>query len=92
MNDSGRRPGGVTPRAPDALLAVSAVAGKTPRAPTTAAGPFFRPPDPSGGSRGTGQATPAISRASVPARRAAIRSSRVKPAGASVRVVTPASA
>ncbi|GAA0378615.1 hypothetical protein GCM10010319_66460 [Streptomyces blastmyceticus] len=39
-----------------------------------------------------GYASPARSRAVTPARRLAIRSSRVKPAGASDRVVTPASA
>ncbi|GHJ95338.1 hypothetical protein SNE510_48570 [Streptomyces sp. NE5-10] len=39
-----------------------------------------------------GYARPARSRASTPARRAVRRSSRVKPAGARVSVVTPASA
>jgi len=39
-----------------------------------------------------GYASPARSSASVPARSDARRSSRVKPAGASVRVVTPAAA
>ncbi len=67
----------------DALFRVTAVAGKTPRAPTTAA--ELR-------RRVARQASPARSRASVPARSEASRSSRVKPAGARVSVVTPAAA
>src|SRR5690606_18937355 len=51
--------------------------GEDPRAPTTAV---------------ELQARPARSRASVPARSDARRSSRVNPAGARVRVVTPAAA
>ncbi|GGZ07200.1 hypothetical protein GCM10010365_27860 [Streptomyces poonensis] len=67
---------------------MTAVAGKTPRAPTTAADApmhprrFFAPL--------LRYASPARSRASAPARSEAIRSSSVKPAGASVSVVTPA--
>lgn len=73
---------GRNPVRPGALFPVTAVAGKTPRAPTTAANL----------SPGPRQARPARSSASAPPRRAARRSSRVKPAGASVRVVTPAAA
>ncbi|GAA4328841.1 hypothetical protein GCM10023086_57740 [Streptomyces venetus] len=64
-------------RGSDALFRVTAVAGKTPEPPP-------RPLKP--------QASPARSSASVPARREASRSSRVKPAGARDRVVTPAAA
>jgi hypothetical protein len=66
-----------------ALFCVTAVAGKTPRAPTTAAD--F--------SHLSGvHASPARSRASAPARSEASRSSRAKPAGARESVVTPAAA
>ncbi|GAB2912817.1 hypothetical protein GCM10027075_10430 [Streptomyces heilongjiangensis] len=62
--------------------------GEDPRAPTTAV-ELLRAGVRAGRSR---YASPARSRASVPARSEAIRSSSVKPAGASVRVVTPAAA
>lgn len=64
--------------APDALFRVTAVAGKTPEPPPRPLNFFY--------------ASPARSRASLPARRDASRSSSVKPAGARLRVVTPAAA
>ena len=68
----GDGPGRVTARAAGALCSVTAVAGKTPEPPP-------RPQNFPGPPRG--YASPARSRASVPARSAAIRSSRVKPGG-----------
>lgn len=94
---------GVTRARIAALCCLTAAAGKIPRAPATAAGPtgpalrapgVCRRPDeiryePAGPMS---YARPARSSASVPARSEARRSSRVKPAGASVSVVTPAAA
>lgn len=82
--------------------------GEDPRAPTTAAAyvrsgvlapdrdgtgpPGPDEPDGAPDDSVLPYASPARSRASVPARSDASRSSRAKPAGASVSVVTPAAA
>ncbi|GGN55305.1 hypothetical protein GCM10012285_48960 [Streptomyces kronopolitis] len=90
--------GGRNRRARHGVVQRDGRGGEDPRAPTTAA-------TGRGHRDGTGPtapgapddsvlpyASPARSRASVPARSDASRSSRAKPAGASVRVVTPAAA